>query len=342
MVIVSGLSAQPRPAARRQAALAAARRLRGQARTQRIQTNDFDNAAAARRADGRGGEEAAALRRLHPSQGPSRGLAAPPGGRRVAARRRAGRSWRRPGRATALSRESAVASTPDERPRREIAPPPDWDAWLAQVTAARTAVRRNPADERLRPGGHRPDGRAVAGRRSTPAWPRTPATSSCRRGRRAATAPRSAVPCTPCCRPSTCTPATAWTAPSRPPASPRACSARPSSSRRWSGRRWILILSSALPHARTGASPGWPPSQTGRHRAGGHRRPDLPRGRRVAGDRRLQDRRGARARRSTCGWRCIGRRSARTWRCSKQRLERSPRVGCSSCIPLGRLRSEYD
>ena len=66
MVILSGLSAKPAQPARRQAALAAGGRLRGQAR-RRGADQRLRDAAAARRADGRRGEEAAAVRRLHPS-----------------------------------------------------------------------------------------------------------------------------------------------------------------------------------------------------------------------------------------------------------------------------------
>ena len=63
------------------------------------------------------------------------------------------------------------------------------------------------------------------------------ATSSCRRGPRAATAPPSAGPCTPCCRPSTWPPAPA--SPRRPPRRPRprACSGAKTSSTAWPGRR---------------------------------------------------------------------------------------------------------
>ena len=85
-----------------------------------------------------------------------------------------------------------------------------WDEWLAardralsdgarrRVRSA-TALARKPRRER--------------GRRNrwwpTPGSPKTPATSSCLRGTRAATAPRSAARCTRCCRPSISSPATA-------------------------------------------------------------------------------------------------------------------------------------
>ena len=86
--------------------------------------------------------------------------------------------------------------------------------WRARTRSARTAVgaaARVRSATALARDAEAAD--AEPRRRRPRAGARARATSSCRRGTRAATAPRSGAPCTPCCRPSTSPPAPASTTP---------------------------------------------------------------------------------------------------------------------------------
>ena len=174
---------------------------------------------ADRRADGLPREAAAPLRGADPRARPPRRVGAPPGERSptrrphevdprraaVARRRRA----RRTGTALAPVADDLAARARDAAGRARVRTPP-WDDWVARarpralahgVAAARAVGHRAAREPRRR----------RARRAPTPAWPRTRATSSCRRGTRAATAPRSGARCTRCSRPSTSRPAPAST-----------------------------------------------------------------------------------------------------------------------------------
>ena len=126
-------------------------------------------------------------------------------------------------------------------------------------------------------------------RRPIRGWRRTRATSSCRRGTRAGTAPRSAARCTRCSRPSTSRPTTASTRlrPRRP--RPRACSAwRPRSPRSPASALASSVVRDAVA---TRVPPRDVRRRTGRRpRARGLRRPRVPHAGRPR-RRRLQDRR---------------------------------------------------
>ena len=207
------------------------------------------------------------------------------------------------------------------RDRATVTPPPDLEEWLERVRASAEASRRVPAVSASGLEGTDPDALEAATpsraalpdadrapgavevadtpaeespRKSPPAWPRAPATSSSRRGPRAATALRWVGPSTGCSSRSTCAPPGSTTR-SPPSASPKASSTSPTSSRRWPARPSPTRWSSARQSASTGASPTSGPSG-GRHGPRGLRRPHLPRGRRLARHRRLQDRRHPRRR----------------------------------------------
>ena len=155
------------------------------------------------RADGPPRTTPAALRRLHAGPRPPRRLAHRKSGSsraetsaKLLAEAAAGVRWRTP----SWLRPTCPRS---RSPRRSSAPPPDWAAWLARVTAVRERARPHLAAvsasglEGTDPRPRRPtDGR----RPSTRVLPRAPATSSSRHGRRAATARRSDAPSTACCR----------------------------------------------------------------------------------------------------------------------------------------------
>ena len=103
-------------------------------------------------------------------------------------------------------------------------------------------------------------------------------TSTSRRGRRAATAPPSAGPSTPCCRRSTSPPATASTTPPRPRPQPRASSAASTPSPPWPARRWppTTVAPRPSPRRAAGGRSSWP-RPFGGTTARGLRRPALPR-----------------------------------------------------------------
>ena len=222
------------------------------------------------------------------------------------------------------------------------APGLDPDAWQAEYDRAHCA--REPA--RVRVGHHagapprrrhRSEGGAV--RPSTiPASPRTRATSSCRRGTRVGTAPRSAGRCTAPCRPSTSRPARASTPPRPRRPRPKACSAT---------RRRSPTLTRAAIASPTVATRRRPPVLAGdlrgrpvrRDHARGLRRPRVPRRRRDSVRRRLQDRRGRRRdpRRARTG--TTGSRPPRTrWRSAEATGEPVVRGGAVLPRPRGRDR----
>ena len=210
IVVCSGTTTQAGAARRRGAGALPARRryevkLRQARADRRVRAAQGD-----RRADGLPREAAAALRRVHARPRSPRRVGAPrrshelPDDRRRLHRRRAavGRGRGRDGRASTSRRRRAASPC-----RRRRAP-----------GAARPRRRGSPSTTpRSRPGARRRFVSATtlarladdAARATIPASRRTVATSSCRRGTRVATAPRSAARCTRCCRPSTSRPARA-------------------------------------------------------------------------------------------------------------------------------------
>ena len=173
-------------------------------------------------------------------------------------------------------------------------------------------------------------------------WPRTRtrppgcrsarATSTCRRGSRAATAPRWAGPCTACCRRSTSPPATASTPRSPPSARPRPSPTGPTTC--------AALVDAALGSPVVRAAAAAPALARGlrlhpdrRPAARGLRRPALPRPRRPGG-RRPQDRRHRRPRTSSTGgcegYRLQGAAYALAVGAGHRRAGRPGRRSCSS------------
>ena len=298
----------------------------------RVTTEEFERYAADRRADGLPREAAAPLRRVHPRPRPPRRLGAPAGRSEPGDDRttwtHAELLWDAAERAAGLDELRAPPPTICGRRRADAAAapvprPPPWDEWLARArrrasrTARAAAVRSATA---LATRG----GRAARRAPPIPGWPRTRATSSCRRGTRAATAPRSGGRCTRCCRPSTSPPARGSTTPPRRRRRPRASSdarttsprsrrvalatrrrARGGRARRTGARctwpcRSTASRSRATSTSSTAGPTGWSSSTTRPTR--GRRRRPRRQGRRAT---------GSRARRTRSRW---NRRPANRWR----------------------------
>ena len=159
-----------------------------------------------RRGDGLPREVAAPLRRVHARDGPPRRVRAPEGAQRSVTSQstwtHAELLWNA-AQGASFTEGVAPAPTPprgDERAGRAAAGSRDVGGRARAGVRARlaTSVRRRD---------HVGPARRRGARRPIPDWRRTVATSSCRRGTRAATAPRSVEPSTRCCRPSTSRPA---------------------------------------------------------------------------------------------------------------------------------------
>ena len=178
---------------------------------------------ADRRADGLPREAPAPLRRAHPRPRPPRRVGAPH--RAQARSRRPSRSGPTPSccgrrRATRRTGPSSTPCSTDCRPGADAPARADSVPGVATTgSRSATGALANGAAPRVWSATAIATAAAERAAPPTPAWPRTRATSSCRRGTRAATAPRSGARCTRCSRPSTSSPATASTRP--PPRRPR-------------------------------------------------------------------------------------------------------------------------
>ena len=192
---------------------------------------------AHRRADGLPREAAPALRRGHPRPRPSRDLGAPS---RPRAARRAGPRGRTPSccgprhRVRRTGSRSPTTPTTHSQPTRSLAVDRRAPRLERVVDRARPRHSRSVRCRVRAPPLRSPRALADAGRRGgvrpTPAWPRSRAISSCHRGTRGATAPRSGAPCTRSSRPSISPPATASSRPRPRRPRPRACSGSRTSS----------------------------------------------------------------------------------------------------------------
>ena len=252
--------------------------------------------------------------------------------RRAAVERRAGarvRHARRTGALSTVAVASGGAARARPRPRR---------------MGGRTRGSRSP---RCTAGVRRRDHaraslavRGDAGRsRAIPGSRRTAATSSCRRGTRAATAPRSDGRCTRCCRRSTSRPARASTTRRPRRRRPKVCSVTRRRSPRWPGS---AIASACV--QRASARPRWREMYVAvpleELIARGLRRPRVPR-RRRARRRRLQDRRGRRRGRARRATRALPGPDRRVRARDRRRRRASPSSGacCASWIRTRRARS---
>ena len=215
IVVCSGMTTAAQTASRGvRGAVPARGRLRGEDREGRADRG-VRAAQADRRADGLPREAAAALRRVHPRPRPSRRLGAPQGARRSSPTiARTGRTpsccGRRRERRAVVGAGAAAAGAPGRRrrPRSRRARARARARRVAGGVRPRALARGNRRGVRLGHHARAPPRRRAGprrGRRSRSRQGRA-ATSSCRRGTRAATAPRSAGRCTPRCRPSTSRP----------------------------------------------------------------------------------------------------------------------------------------
>ena len=230
-----------------------------------------------------------------------------------------------------LADEPPEADAVAGRPRFRTAAWADW-----RRAARRAGARTNGATARACRVGHRHrdrGGRARRARRPRPGQGRR-ATSSCRRGTRAATAPRSGARSTPSSRPSTSSPATTSTRPPPRRPRPRASSVGSTTSPRSPASALAshtvreAVATDGYRREMYVATPG------GRAHARGLRRPRLPH-RRGSGRRRLQDRRVARrVRPRRQGRPATGCRVRRTRSHSRRRRANRWRAACScSSVP---------